>query len=139
MSDRMVFSLNTFWGRYLVFALVLIPFSLTSMLEENTDYPNPATAFLFHYFGCQLLFWALYVMVSLQFMMASKSEFSFFAYMSWVIFIFWLIGLSLIVVNIVSSIKTLSLDVLNHVSFGLAFLFAAYNLQRDKKAKSSGL
>ncbi|MFK7783612.1 MAG: hypothetical protein AB8B56_00780 [Crocinitomicaceae bacterium] len=131
--------MNTFWGRYLIFALLILPFSLTVTHEENSDFANAKIAFLFNYFGSQVFFWFLYVMVSLQFMVVKKSQFSFSGYMNLVIFMFWLVGISLIVLNIFNSIRAQSLHLLSHVSFGLAFAFAAYNLQLEKKRKSQGL
>lgn len=138
MTDQKAFSLRTFWGRYLVFTLLLLPFSLTFLPDENSDFSSPGIAFLFHYAGCHVLFWILYIMLSLQFTMMEKSQFSFSGYTNFAIFSFWLVGITIVVFAIINSTETDSFYPLNRVSFGLTFCFTAYNLQLKKSGKRQG-
>jgi len=139
MSDQKLFSFKRYWGRYAWFSVVSLPFSLTNVVSENSEYPNAGAAFFFAYFSGHLMYWALYVMLSFQFMMVKKSKFSFSGYMYMVIFIFGLAALLIIGGSIFAAINHSHLHPLHRTSFGLAFALAGYNLYHENLSKSSGV
>lgn len=130
-----IFSFKTFWGRYLIFSILALLFSCGVFASDNPNLTNNFVGLSLHYLGSHIIYWVVYGMISLQFMMINKSQFSFSFYTRIATFLIALVGIASCSLGIFNSFKHGSLYSITQCSFGLAFLLASYHLYLDRKTR----
>lgn len=128
-----IFTFKTFWGRYLIFSVVSLIFSFGVFADDNPDFPNKWVHLFFQYFGSHLLYWAIYTLISIQFMIIKKSRSSFDFYTGMVPFLLILAGSFVCIMVTYFAVNHKSIYPIVNFSQGLALVLAGYHLYLNGK------
>lgn len=132
-TDNGIVSFKTYWGRYLIFSVVALLFSCGVFFIDDPDFPNKFAHLFFQYFGSHLLYWAVYTLISIQFMIIKKSRFSSEFYTGMAPFLLILAGSFVCIMGTYFAVNHKSLYPLVNFSQGLALILAGYHLYLNGK------
>jgi hypothetical protein len=132
-TSRNYFSLKMYWGQYLVFFIVILVFSCGVFTTDHSDFPNKFLHLFFYFFGSQLAYWAIYVLLSLQLIFATKFKITINGYSGSLFFTLFLAGLTPCAISVYSAINNQLLHPFTGCSIGLAILVAGYHLHNHRK------
>lgn len=122
-----LFTFKTYWGRYLIFSIFTLAFSLISLFVNVSSFPDQKESLLFLLIAPHFIYWGIYVFLSFErTFLRGKNEDRSRRKSSLNKIILMLVGTVLVIYNLYRVIFSLDFAVLPFVPIGTAILLAGY-------------